>query len=82
MARVTIEDALKKAQNRFGLVLLAAQRAKQLHKGSKPLVETTNREIVTALREIAAEKIVYAHPAFFHEEKEDVKVLEDEGKSE
>jgi len=45
-----------KVPNRFSLVLLAAQRAKQLLKGAKPMVESDNREIVVALREIAEGK--------------------------
>ncbi len=58
MARITVEDCLKNVDNRFVLVLLAAKRTKQLKKGSKPLVsETHNREIVLALREIAAGKV-------------------------
>jgi DNA-directed RNA polymerase subunit omega len=57
MARVTVEDCLGKVANRFELVILATKRAKQLFKGAKPLVETDNREVVTALREIAAGKV-------------------------
>ena len=38
MARITVEDCLKEAGNRFALVLLGAQRTRQLLKGSKPLV--------------------------------------------
>ncbi len=45
-------------ENRFELVHLASKRAKQLLKGSKPLTKSTNREIVTALREIA-DKLIY-----------------------
>ena len=82
MARITVEDALKKAKNRFPLVLLAAQRAKQLHKGSKLLIEDrNNKEVVTALREIAAGKVAYAHPEFLRQEKEDVKLIEDDVKA-
>ena len=44
---------MDKVENRFELVHLSAKRAKQLVKGSKPLVKSSNREIVTALREIA-----------------------------
>jgi DNA-directed RNA polymerase subunit omega len=63
MARITVEDSLEKAKNRFALVLLAAQRTRQLLKGSQPLTDQiNNREIVTALREIAAGKVNYAHP--------------------
>jgi DNA-directed RNA polymerase subunit omega len=60
MARITVEDCLERVGNRFELVLLAARRAKQLLKGARPLVESENKEIVTALREIAAGK-VHAH---------------------
>ena len=79
MARITVEDALQNTKNRFALVLLAAQRAKQLLKGSAPLCDIRgNREIVAALREIAAGKIMPAHPEFLDGKKEDVKALEDE----
>jgi len=54
MARVTIEDSLLVAKTRFGLVSLASKRAHQLLKGSAPLMESKNREIVLALRENAA----------------------------
>ncbi|MFZ2949089.1 MAG: DNA-directed RNA polymerase subunit omega [Desulfuromonadaceae bacterium] len=58
MARVTVEDCLEKVENRFQLVILAAKRVKQLYKGSQPLIESkNNRQVVTALREIAAGKI-------------------------
>ena len=57
MARITVEDCLQKVPNRFELVILGAKRAKQLFKGAKPLLETDNREIVTALREMAAGRV-------------------------
>lgn len=57
MARITVEDCLEKIPNRFELVLVAAQRARQLFRGARPLIETENREIVTALREIAAGRV-------------------------
>ncbi len=57
MARVTIEDCLEKVENRFELVLLATRRTKELLKGNRPLVDSDNREVVTALREIAADKV-------------------------
>ncbi|TMA44867.1 MAG: DNA-directed RNA polymerase subunit omega [Deltaproteobacteria bacterium] len=57
MARITVEDCLEHVPNRFELVLLAARRAKQLLKGARPLVESDNKEIVTALREVAAERV-------------------------
>ncbi len=57
MARITVEDCLENVENRFQLVLLGAKRAKQLLKGSRPLLESDNKEVVTALREIAAGKV-------------------------
>lgn len=57
MSRITVEDCLKQVSNRFELVMLASQRARQLFKGAKPLIESENREVVVALREIAAGKV-------------------------
>lgn len=57
MARVTVEDCLEKEENRFALVVLAANRARQLMKGSDPLVRARNRDAVNSLREIAAGKV-------------------------
>jgi len=62
MARITVEDCLDNVANRFELVLLAAKRAKQLLKGSRPMVETDNKEIVTSLREIADGKVKRVYP--------------------
>jgi len=62
MARITVEDCLRKVESRFELVILAARRAKMMMKGAKPLVETDNRAIVTALREVAAAKVKFIHP--------------------
>ena len=53
MARVTVEDCLEKVGNRFALVILGAERARQISRGSRPLVECDNKPAVTALREIA-----------------------------
>lgn len=57
MARITIEDCLKKVPSRFALVHVAAQRARGLIKGSPALVKTDNKFVVTALREVAAGEI-------------------------
>jgi DNA-directed RNA polymerase subunit omega len=57
MSRIKVEDCLEKVHSRFELVVLASQRARQLFKGAKPLIESDNREIVVALREIAAGKV-------------------------
>jgi len=54
VARVTVEDCLQKIPNRFELVMIASRRARQLFKGAKPLVTADNREVVIALREVAA----------------------------
>ena len=56
MARITVEDCLEVVQNRFSLVLVAAERSKQLLKGAQPMIDNMdeNKEVVTALREIAA----------------------------
>lgn len=59
MARVTVEDCLEELPNRFSLVLVAAERTRQLLKGVEPLVENDqgNKEAVLSLREIAASKV-------------------------
>ena len=57
MARITIEDCLNEIPNRFELVMLASKRAKDLFKGGRPLVASDNREVVVALREIAAGQV-------------------------
>ena len=54
MARITVEDCLEHVDNRFQLVLVATKRARQLAKGSEPLLSTDNdKPTVIALREIA-----------------------------
>ncbi len=54
MARVTVEDCLDKIDNRFDLVLAAAQRARDIFRGSEPRVPWENdKPTVVALREIA-----------------------------
>lgn len=54
MARVTVEDCILKIPNRFDLVMLAAQRAREISSGSALTVEQDNdKNPVVALREIA-----------------------------
>lgn len=53
MARVTVEDCLDKVPNRFALVILAAERARQISEGARTLVKCENKPGVAALREIA-----------------------------
>lgn len=62
MARVTVEDCLVHEENRFALVILAARRTRQIMKGAPALVYSKNRPVVTALREIAGEKVHFARP--------------------
>lgn len=58
MARVTVEDCILQVPNRFELVLLAAQRAKQITSGNPLTVERDNdKDAVVALREIAEQTI-------------------------
>jgi DNA-directed RNA polymerase subunit omega len=54
MARITVEDCLKRVENRFELVHLTSKRVRQLRKGAEPLVVSKNTDVVVALREIAA----------------------------
>ena len=56
MARVTVEDCLENVENRFGLVMLATKRARQIAvKGAEPLVPIEcDKPNVLALREIRA----------------------------
>ena len=58
MARITVEDCLKRVPNRFVLVNMASKRVRQIREGSEYLVKSPkNEDIVVALREIAAGKI-------------------------
>lgn len=57
MARITVEDCLEHTENRFALVYATAKRTNQLLSGSAPLYKCDNKEIVTALREIAASSV-------------------------
>lgn len=57
MARITIEDCLKAGYNKFALVHLAVKRVFQFRRGKQPLIASSNKEVVVALREIAAGKV-------------------------
>lgn len=58
MARITVEDCLKRVNNRYLLVNMTAKRVRQIREGSEYLVSSPkNEDIVVALREIAAGKI-------------------------
>jgi DNA-directed RNA polymerase subunit omega len=55
MARVTVDDCLKRIPNRFQMTLAAAHRARQLASGATPLVDADrDKPTVVALREIAS----------------------------
>ena len=59
MARITIEDCLKRVPNRFKLVNMVTRRVRQIREGSEYLVSSPkNEDIVVSLREIAAGKII------------------------
>jgi DNA-directed RNA polymerase subunit omega len=58
MARITVDDCLKRISNRFQLTLAATYRARQLGSGASPLVEPNrDKATVIALREIASGKV-------------------------
>ena len=58
MARITVDDCLKRIPNRFQLTLAATYRARQVSTGASPLVEPNkDKPTVIALREIAAGKV-------------------------
>jgi len=58
MARITVEDCLKKVDSQYDLVLLAKERTSQLNAGNPPLVPRDNdKNTVIALREIGEGKI-------------------------
>ncbi len=70
MARITIEDCLKRVTNRFLLVNMVAKRVRQIREGSDYLVSSPkNEDVVVALREVAAGKIIKVES----EEKEEQK---------
>ncbi|TPG14225.1 DNA-directed RNA polymerase subunit omega [Sphingomonas koreensis] len=62
MARVTVEDCVDKIPNRFDLVLLAAQRARQISGGADlTLDRDRDKNPVVALREIAEQNVKPKH---------------------
>lgn len=58
MARITVEDCLKRIPNRFQLTLAATYRARQISAGATPMVEhDKDKPTVVALREVAIGKV-------------------------
>jgi DNA-directed RNA polymerase subunit omega len=59
MARISIEDCMKKVDNRFLLVNIVVKRMRQIREGSDYLVSSPkNEDIVVSLREVAAGKVI------------------------
>ena len=65
MARITVEDCQERVDNRFLLVQMAIKRVHQYREGYEALVESRNKEVVTALREIAAGKVLPEDKRFY-----------------
>jgi DNA-directed RNA polymerase subunit omega len=60
VARITVEDCLRRVPNRFMLVNLVAQRVRQIREGSEYLVSSPkNEDIVISLREVAAGRVAF-----------------------
>ncbi|MDR2947073.1 MAG: DNA-directed RNA polymerase subunit omega [Candidatus Adiutrix sp.] len=82
MARVTVEDCLDQVENRFVLVHLAAERARQLKKGALPLSDRKNKEVVLSLREIAGGQITQdnlkQYEPVFMEQDEPIEIIDDD----
>ncbi|MBW1606850.1 MAG: DNA-directed RNA polymerase subunit omega [Deltaproteobacteria bacterium] len=77
MARITIEDCLKRVKNRFLLVNMAAKRVRQIREGSEYLVSSPkNEDIVVSLREVAAGKITIQEERKEEETEELVEIEE------
>jgi DNA-directed RNA polymerase subunit omega len=63
VARITIEDCLRKVDNRFLLVNMVARRVRQIREGSDYLVSSPkNEDIVVSRWEVAAGKVVSKEP--------------------
>ncbi|MFO7718582.1 MAG: DNA-directed RNA polymerase subunit omega [Thermodesulfobacteriota bacterium] len=58
MARITVEDCLEQTNNRFLVAQMAIKRVEEYRDGYPKLVQSKNKEVVTALREIAAGEVI------------------------
>jgi len=77
MARVTIEDCLDNVENRFELVILASQRARQLEKGADEFVTRgKDKDTVVALREIAEGHVTKENIDLLHQVGEPADVFQ------
>ena len=71
LARITVEDCLRRVPNRFVMVNMVAKRVRQIRDGSEYLVRAPkNEDVVVALREIAAGKVTLKEPLQTPAEKE------------
>ena len=71
LARITVEDCLRRVPNRFVMVNMVAKRVRQIRDGSEYLVRAPkNEDVVMALREIAAGKVTLKEPLQTPAEKE------------
>jgi DNA-directed RNA polymerase subunit omega len=76
VARITMEDCLKKVTNRFQLVNMVSKRVRQIRDGSEYLVSSPkNEDIIIALREIAAGKITLKEDGTEHEATESKQII-------
>jgi len=57
MAKITSQIAAQKIGNIYDMVLIASTRAREISKGKKPLIDSSNKPSITAIREIEQEKI-------------------------
>lgn len=80
MARITVEDCLKKVSNRFALVLLSSKRTRQLLKGKPQRLKepSQNKPVVISLREIEEGSVRFMTP----DEQAEAKAAEEQRKSE
>lgn len=65
MARITVEDCQQRINNRFLLVQMAIKRVHEYREGYPALIHSNNKDVVTALREIAAGKILPENRDYF-----------------
>jgi DNA-directed RNA polymerase subunit omega len=81
MARITVEDCLERIgdDNRFSLVHLAVERVKQRRQGAPLLIPPRkNKEVVMALREIAAGEVTFANIVDLPRNEDDLEAGETE----
>ena len=65
MVRITVEVSPRREDISFLLVQMAIKRVRQFREGYEPLVDSKNKEVVTALREIAAGKVLPEDKRFY-----------------